>query len=105
MNYQPKPRQPDHVGKYEHLESSLDVASFLLAKRHALVGLEPVGKGRFAFRFDDADGSSETDARSFYMGATCEAQSFAESLKRLKSLLYTEKDMRNGNGKNNYRRN
>jgi hypothetical protein len=81
----------------DHLESDIGAAAFLLARGFKLLGLEQVGRYRYAFRFAD-EGQSAAQAVSEYLdGAPAEAKHLLDSLRTLKDRLYAEKGC-NGNG-------
>jgi hypothetical protein len=85
--------------KLTHLESDLSIAAYLLAKGYKLQGLELVGS-RYAFKFRDGDRDASFAVSEYSHGGMVEAVLFAEAMKQLKSILYTEK-FRNGNGHGN----
>lgn len=77
--------------QHTHIEPDTFVAAFLLANHHKLLGLQSGGGNRLDFRFEDPDGSVARDASTFYAGALVEAETFADCLRRVKSILYSQK--------------
>jgi len=73
--------------KLDFLVHDTNAAAFLITQRHQLAGLEPVGRNRYSFKFQD-DGTVEKDQAAFYAGATCPAREFADALRQVKNLLY-----------------
>ncbi len=87
----------------EHLESDLGTAAFLVVRRFRLLGLMPNGGGRYAFRFDDPDGTATEEAMEYLQGASVPAKALVSAERDLKTLLYSRK--RDGNGrKTTYRK-
>ncbi len=81
----------------EHLESDLGTAAFLVVRGFRLLGLEPNGSGRYAFRFEDPQDKTAAAALAYLQGENVPARAFAAAEKDLKTLLYTRKG--NGYGK------
>lgn len=90
-----------------YLESDLNVAGFLVAKGHRLMGLELLGT-RYSFQFESGTAplDAASTAQSYHKGAVIPAREFAAALQQLKNELYAAK-YRNGNARTNsydYRR-
>jgi hypothetical protein len=83
----------------EHLESDLNMASYLLAKGFEFLGLELVGT-RYSFKFEDPNGVAVASAiQEYRKGALIPARDFAAAIQQLKGALYAAKyQNRNGNG-------
>jgi hypothetical protein len=91
------------MSNFEYLESDLPTAAFLVVRDFRLLGVEPVERGRLAFRFEDREGKARDAALEFLSGASVVARDFATAEKSLKTALYSAKGSpRNGNG-NQYR--
>ena len=86
----------------EHLEYDLGTAAFLTAKGLRLLGLADAGRGRYAFRFADGEAAAQA-ALDYMQGEAVPAKALIAAEKDLKTLLYSTKGSRNGNG--NYGRN
>ena len=85
----------------EHLEADLGTAAFLVVQGFHLLGLAPNGKGRYAFRFQDHDGTVAQAALAYLQGQSVPARALVAAEKDLKTLLYSRR--RNGNGTRNTR--
>ena len=82
----------------EHLEPDLGTAAFLQVRGFRLLGLAPLGHGRFAFIFADPDGKADEASLADLQGESVPAHSLVTSEKNLKTFLYSKKDG-NYNGK------
>jgi hypothetical protein len=82
----------------EHLESDLGTAAYLVVRDFRLLGVVPEGGGRFAFRFDDPDGTAASATMAYLQGEAVPAKALLDAQKALKTLLYSQK---NGNGYGN----
>jgi hypothetical protein len=82
----------------EHLESDLNVASYLFARGFKLLCLELIGT-RYSFKFEDDVGSGDAASaiQEYRKGALIPAMDFSAAIQQLKSVLYQHK-FRNGNG-------
>ncbi len=79
---------------YEHLESDLGTAAFLVVRGFRLVGLTPNGGSRYAFRFADPDSKAAGAAMDYLGGDTASAKAIIAAEKDHKKILYA----RRGNG-------
>jgi hypothetical protein len=82
-----------------HLESDLGTSAFLQVLGFRLLGLSPLGGGRWGFRFADCDGKASEAALAYLQGASVPARSLVAAEKELKTLLYSQKGNWNGYGK------
>jgi len=78
-------------------ESDLGIAAFLVVRGFVLVDLVDSGGGRLSFIFDDTAGNAAEASMGFVRGESVSAREFVAAEKRLKHLLYSKKDERNGN--------
>ena len=81
---------------HEHLESDLGKAAFLIVKGFRVLGLTDVGRGRYAFRFENGEDAAKATL-GYMQGEAVSAKALISAEKDLKSLLYATKG--NGNGK------
>lgn len=89
----------------EYLESDLGTAAFLVVRGFRLLGVEPLDRGRLAFRFADESGKAKDAALEFLSGASVVARDFVAAEKNLKTVLYSTKGTArygNGNRRKNY---
>jgi transposase len=78
-----------------YVEDDLGAASFLSAKGHRFVGLEPLSATRFGFKFEENDsGECARDAESYWTGGLVPGENLIHRLQQLKSLLRHAKAVR-----------
>ncbi len=80
----------------QHLESDLQVASFLLARGFKFLGMQKVGT-RYAFVFQISNGEAAAATQEYNKGALLPAREFAAAIQQLKGALYAAK-FHQGNG-------
>ena len=85
------------MASYEHLESDLSTAAFLVVRGFRLLGLVPDGGSRFAFQFEDPQGHAAEHAMAYMQGEAVPARALVAALRDLKTLLFARKGNGNGN--------
>ena len=88
----------------ERQEPDLGTAAFLQVRGFRLLGLAPLGGGRWAFRFADPDGKASQAALAYLQGESVPARALIAAEKDLKTLLYSQKGNGNGNSRYSARR-
>lgn len=74
--------------KQFYIEDDLGAASFLSAKGHRFVGLEPVSDTRFGFKFEEnGTGDCARDAASYWTGGLAPGEALVQRLQQFKSKL------------------
>jgi len=76
-----------------HLETDLGIAAYFLATNAVpFVGLERIGKGRFAFVFDAIHADVNQLVNGYFSGdINASAKAVVDSIKRLKDLMFAER--------------
>jgi len=76
----------------KHLETDLGIAAYFLATNAVpFLGLERIGKGRYAFVFDGSRADMNRLVNDYFSDAPASAKSVVDAIRKLKDRLFAEK--------------